>query len=89
MLPYRCAFLFKSDTTKRYDPQVLTLDLCDPSLAEQADRAIRLFGHIDILINNAGISSRGGVVETDTGVDRKLMEVNFFGPVTLTKGKFA
>ena len=26
-------------------------------------------------------------METDIGVDRKLMEVNFFGPVTLTKGR--
>eukprot|EP00731_Ephydatia_muelleri_P029411 Em0020g1055a len=75
----------QSSGTKRYSPQILTLDLCEPSLAEQADRAIQLFGRVDILINNAGISSRGGVVETDIGVDRKLMEVNFFGPVTLTK----
>ena len=26
-------------------------------------------------------------METDIGVDRKLMEVNFFGPVALTKGR--
>lgn len=38
------------------------------------------------MINNAGVSSRGDVLETDLAVDRKVMEVNFFGTVALTKG---
>lgn len=45
------------------------------------------FGHIDILVNNAGVSSRGSVMETDIAVDRRVMEVNFFGTVALTKGE--
>ena len=44
------------------------------------------FGHVDILVNNAGVSSRSSVMETDTAVDRRVMEVNFFGTVALTKG---
>ena len=34
----------------------------------------------------SGISSRSSVLETDTRVDRTVMETNYFGPVQLTKG---
>ncbi len=44
------------------------------------------YGRVDVLLNNAGVSSRGSVLETDTSVDRRVMEVNFFGTVGLTKG---
>ena len=43
---------------------------------------------IDILINNAGISQRSLAEETVQEVDRRIMEVNFFGPVYLTKKVF-
>lgn len=41
--------------------------------------------HLDILINNAGISQRSQAEETSLSVDRRIMEVNFFGQVNLTK----
>lgn len=41
--------------------------------------------NIDVLILNAGISSRGACNETNVDVIEKLMAVNFFGPVALTK----
>jgi dehydrogenase/reductase SDR family protein 7B len=41
---------------------------------------------IDILVNNAGISQRSLLIETPVEVDRKVLEVNFFGTITLTKG---
>ncbi len=47
--------------------------------------AIEHFGWIDVLINNAGISQRSLVEETQLEVVRRLMEVNFFGAVSLTK----
>lgn len=40
---------------------------------------------INVLVNNAGISSRGSAVETNMVTLSKLMAVNFFGPVALTK----
>lgn len=42
-------------------------------------------GGIDYLINNAGISQRSKAIETEENVLRKLMEVNFFGTIALTK----
>jgi short-subunit dehydrogenase len=40
---------------------------------------------IDILISNGGISQRSYAIETPLEIDRKIMEINFFGAVTLTK----
>ncbi|MBL7779211.1 MAG: SDR family oxidoreductase [Chitinophagales bacterium] len=68
------------------DVHVLPLDLADTgSLAHKTDEAILQFGHVDILINNGGISQRSLVKDTPVEVDRKLFEVNFFGTVALTK----
>lgn len=46
---------------------------------------IDTFGHIDILINNAGVSMRALFEEASTDVFRKVMDVNFFGSVYCTK----
>jgi len=62
------------------------LDLANQdSFKEIVERVISEFGSIDLLINNGGISQRSLVEETSLDVDRKLMEVNFFGTVALTK----
>lgn len=42
-------------------------------------------GHIDYLVNNAGISQRSLALETERAVDERLMRVNFLGTVALTK----
>ncbi|MEZ5043830.1 MAG: SDR family oxidoreductase [Saprospiraceae bacterium] len=43
------------------------------------------FGHLDILINNAGISQRELILKTDFSVDQKILAVNFLGSVAVTK----
>lgn len=71
---------------KEQDVHVLPLDLADVNeLPSKTDEAILQFGHIDILINNGGISQRSLAKDTPVEVDRKLFEVNFFGTVALTK----
>lgn len=47
--------------------------------------ALQKFNRIDVLINNAGISQRSLAIETSIEVDKRLMEVNYIGTVTLTK----
>jgi short-subunit dehydrogenase len=49
------------------------------------ESTIKVFGGIDILINNAGVSMRGLMKETDVDVIRRVMEINFFGSVYCTK----
>ncbi len=53
-----------------------------PSLVEQA---IAAHGHIDVLVNNAGFSQRSEAIQTAATVERKILEVNYFAPVALTK----
>ena len=50
-----------------------------------AEQAIKRFGTIDVLINNAGISMRALFEEADVDVIRKVMNTNFFGIVYATK----
>jgi short-subunit dehydrogenase len=65
---------------------ILPLDLAKPaSLPELAAEAESVFGRIDILINNGGITQRAMVMETPVEVDRKIMEINYFSGVILTK----
>lgn len=47
--------------------------------------AIALFGNIDVLINNAGISQRSFVKDTKFDVYKTIMDINYFGAVSLTK----
>lgn len=49
------------------------------------ESTIKVFGGIDILINNAGISMRALLKETDTEVIHKVMGINFFGTVYCTR----
>lgn len=40
---------------------------------------------IDILINNGGVSQRSNALDTSMEIDRKIMEVNYFGNIAMTK----
>jgi len=65
---------------------ILPLDLIDmDNMAEKVTEAMSYYGSIDILINNAGISQRSLIMDTDLEVYKKLMEVNYMGTITLTK----
>lgn len=65
---------------------VLPLDLeAHSSFIKITATAIQIFGKIDILVNNGGISQRSLAAETNISVDKKIMEVNYTGTVALTK----
>ena len=48
------------------------------------DEAIKNFGKIHVLINNAGISMRALFKDVDLEVIKKVMDINFFGAVYAT-----
>jgi len=52
---------------------------------EHTAAIIKQFGSIDVLFNNGGISQRSLALETPLEIDRKIMEVNFFSNIELTK----
>jgi short-subunit dehydrogenase len=66
---------------------VLPLDVTDaPALPEKIRRALALFGGIDILVLNAGITQRSLARETEESVYRRLMEINFFASAAIARG---
>lgn len=72
-----------------YTGRTLHTLVADVSRQEDCDRFIKstieMFGTIDILINNAGISMRALVEEMDVSVIERLMNVNFYGAVYCSK----
>ncbi|SMC64881.1 SDR family oxidoreductase [Pedobacter africanus] len=65
---------------------VLPLDLEKTELlADKAQEAIRIYGYIDMLINSGGISQRSLALETQLQTEQRLMNVNFWGTVVLSK----
>lgn len=55
------------------------------SIDEAADQVLNQGINVDILVNNAGMTHRSQIIETDIRVDRTLMEINYLGPLALTK----
>lgn len=65
---------------------IIPLDLEQPDTLEVSTQAaIQIFGHVDMLINNGGVSQRSFIADTSLAVYRRLMEVNYFGAIALTK----
>jgi len=65
---------------------VLPLDLGETgALDSKVSEAIAWAGHIDIMVHCGGISQRSRAIETDLEVDRRVMEIDYFGTVALTK----
>lgn len=69
-----------------HTPCIVTFDLADTDTVESAaEEVLRCYGQVDVLINNAGISYRGKILETHLSVQRNVMDTNYFGPVALTQ----
>ncbi|MFK7925494.1 MAG: SDR family oxidoreductase [Bacteroidia bacterium] len=76
----------KEASSKPENCMVLPLDLTQSDSFPAALAKVEAhFGPVDVLVNNGGISQRGQVWETDLSVHRRIMEINYFGAVALTK----
>ena len=65
---------------------VLPMDMTDTeSLPAHLETVRQRFGRIDYVFQNAGITQRSTVASTDLSVYKRIMDVNFFGVVALTK----
>lgn len=66
--------------------RILPMDLGEGSTLQlTTEAAIQLFGNIDILINNGGISQRALAKDTIVEADRRIMEVDYFGTMAISK----
>jgi short-subunit dehydrogenase len=65
---------------------IAVCDVADRTQTESAIDALqRELGPAGILVNNAGIGAYGPVVETDVETHERMMRVNYFGTVYVTK----
>ena len=76
----------KSQLVNPESHMVKQLDLASTESIQSLYSDIKQMGlEVDYLINNGGISQRSFALDTVDSVERRLMETNFFGTVTLTK----
>ncbi|KAG7266670.1 hypothetical protein CRUP_038058 [Coryphaenoides rupestris] len=69
-----------------YAPRTVTFDLAEAeTVVRAAEEILQCYGQVDVLINNAGISYRGNILDTDLSVQRAVMDTNYFGPIALTQ----
>ncbi len=69
-----------------HDAHAVACDVTDAGACRAAIEAARAaLGGIDLLVANAGITHVGRVADTDVDVVRRVLEVNFFGAVHVTR----
>lgn len=76
------------DLTARFPETVRTvaLDVTDPAAAQLAvETAVKAFGGLDVLVNNAGYGDVNSVEDTSLDAFRAQIETNLFGTIILTK----
>jgi len=68
-----CAKILPADLSKLNELSALT------------DKALALFGRIDVLLNNAGVSQRSLALETPFEVEEHMIKLDLISPIALTK----
>lgn len=76
----------RNDLPNASTHMVLVLDLeHSQAFSEKAAEVVEAMGRIDVLVNNGGMSQRSEAGDTPLEVDRRIMEVNYFGNIALSK----
>jgi NAD(P)-dependent dehydrogenase (short-subunit alcohol dehydrogenase family) len=77
-----------ADLERRFPDRAaaVPLDVTDVDQARQAiDAAVRAFGRIDVLVNNAGYGVLGALEELSDDALRRQFETNLFGALNVTR----
>lgn len=68
------------------DVCLVPFDLSDlDAVPSRAAQGLACFGHVDIMVHNAGIAARDRVTETTREVHERLLRTNYLGPILLTR----
>jgi len=76
------------DITKDYPDTTIAVKLDvtkEDEIKSSIDEAIKKFGQIDVLVNNAGIGYFGAIEESEDDEVRRMFEINFWGLANMTK----
>ncbi|POI31970.1 hypothetical protein CIB84_004279 [Bambusicola thoracicus] len=80
------ALISVADPSTTYTPKLVLLDISDTDyIQDVAKEILNCYGSVDILINNASMKVKGAVQSISLELDKKIMDANYFGPITLTK----
>ncbi|XP_043925572.1 dehydrogenase/reductase SDR family member 7C [Protopterus annectens] len=80
------ALIAVADPSTTFPPKLVLLDISDVhSIPDAANEILDCFGCVDVLINNASMKVKGPAQTVSLELDKKIMDANYFGPVTLTK----
>ncbi|MCX5232345.1 SDR family NAD(P)-dependent oxidoreductase [Streptomyces sp. NBC_00233] len=84
--PARAGALRKAAEVAGVELDIRRLDVTDPASVEECVAGvIAEHGRLDAVVNNAGAGHVGTIENESVDEVRKVMEVNFFGVVTVTK----
>lgn len=72
--------------TKIPNSKIVTFDIGDADILEEKTKeAIEAFGHIDMVVHNAGIAQSSMAINTDRTVEDQILQINYFSPIQLSK----
>ena len=66
--------------------KVVQLDLSDPEYCLKWAQEFAQNNHVDIIVNNGGISQRDVFINSDFEIAKRLMNVNCLSPIAIIKG---
>ena len=73
------------DLTADVDAAILACDITDESQVRAAvSQVVAEHGHLDVLVNNAGISAIGAIDDHGVDTHRRVIEVNYLGALACT-----
>lgn len=72
-----------------YQPEIVPMKINENEfiVEEIVADIMETCGQVDILINNSTIYTRSDVLSTNIDDDIRVMNVNYFAPIAITKGK--
>ncbi|XP_056093208.1 dehydrogenase/reductase SDR family member 7C-B [Rhinichthys klamathensis goyatoka] len=77
----------ESDPTLTFPPKLVELDFSNmESVPEIVSEILECYGCLDVLVFNTSMKVKAPVHSLSLQMDRIVMDVNYFGPVTLVKG---
>ncbi|XP_006006680.1 dehydrogenase/reductase (SDR family) member 7Cb isoform X4 [Latimeria chalumnae] len=80
------ALISVADPSMTFSPKLILMDLEDTrAVADVVKEILDCYSCVDVLINNASVKVKGPVQTVSLEMDRKIMDSNYFGPITLTK----